>query len=392
VYLDYFGLNEAPFRITPNTDYWYRRRQARGNARRPALRHRPGRRHRQGHRRSRQRQDHAVPQAAAQLPDSVDSVYLGNPTLSPDEMLAAILADLASTRPKAAAGWLAQLCRHLLARHAEANAWWCSSRNRRACRSRPWRKSAAADQPRNRQSDKLLQIVLFGQPELECWPTRPCSPPMPSRRTTSSHGHLEAAAGDAELYPPRRCRARRQRLSSRWIWLSSRPDRGAGPAGVCRMDVAGTPGARPPTPRLPRTIIASAEAGGAVNSNSRPMSPRLARQTARLAGRSRPRHPRHSACMPLKKPSLAAVLLEGTDMRARIPQPLRVLIRHEQWTPGLDDPGGRIYQSRRSPCRPLPHMTGHDSAFTVFAHGRQNAHRSPSPEWIMMNAVETASL
>jgi type II secretory pathway predicted ATPase ExeA len=23
VYLDYFGLKEAPFRITPNTEYWY---------------------------------------------------------------------------------------------------------------------------------------------------------------------------------------------------------------------------------------------------------------------------------------------------------------------------------------------------------------------------------
>ncbi|MBU1396415.1 MAG: ATPase, partial [Gammaproteobacteria bacterium] len=23
MYFDYFGLNEAPFRITPNTEYWY---------------------------------------------------------------------------------------------------------------------------------------------------------------------------------------------------------------------------------------------------------------------------------------------------------------------------------------------------------------------------------
>jgi type II secretory pathway predicted ATPase ExeA len=103
----------------------------------------------------------------AQLPDSVDSVYLGNPTLSPDDMLAAILADLGIEAPEAGRqARLAQLNTTLLARH-EAG--------RRVVVFVEEAQGIALDNLEflrlltnlETATDKLLQIVLFGQPELD---------------------------------------------------------------------------------------------------------------------------------------------------------------------------------------------------------------------------------
>jgi type II secretory pathway predicted ATPase ExeA len=167
VYLDYFGLKESPFRITPNTDYWYAGGQ-RGEILAALL--------------------YAIGQGegiikvvgevgsgktmlcrklAAQLPDSVDSVYLGNPTLSPDDMLAAILADLGIETPEAGRqARLAQLNAALMARHAAG---------RRVVVFVEEAQGIALDNLEflrlltnlETATDKLLQIVLFGQPELD---------------------------------------------------------------------------------------------------------------------------------------------------------------------------------------------------------------------------------
>jgi type II secretory pathway predicted ATPase ExeA len=167
VYLDYFGLKEAPFRITPNTEYWYAGGQ-RGEMLAALL--------------------YAIGlgegiikvvgevgsgktmlcrKLVAQLPDSVDSVYLGNPTLSPDDMLAAILADLGIEAPEAGRqARLAQLNTTLLARH-EAG--------RRVVVFVEEAQGIALDNLEflrlltnlETATDKLLQIVLFGQPELD---------------------------------------------------------------------------------------------------------------------------------------------------------------------------------------------------------------------------------
>ena len=167
MYLDYFGLNEAPFRITPNTEYWYAGGQ-RGEMLAALL--------------------YAIGQGegiikvvgevgsgktmlcrklVAQLPDSVDSVYLGNPTLSPDDMLAAILADLGIEAPEAGRqARLAQLNTALLARH-EAG--------RRVVVFVEEAQGIALDNLEflrlltnlETATDKLLQIVLFGQPEFD---------------------------------------------------------------------------------------------------------------------------------------------------------------------------------------------------------------------------------
>src|SRR3569832_2825225 len=53
----------------------------------------------------------------AQLPDTIDSVYLGNPTLSPDDLLAAILSALGiDAAAEGRQARLAQLTAALLAR------------------------------------------------------------------------------------------------------------------------------------------------------------------------------------------------------------------------------------------------------------------------------------
>ena len=166
MYLDYFGLKEAPFRITPNTEYWYAGGQ-RGEMLAALL--------------------YAIGQGegiikvvgevgsgktmlcrklVAQLPAHVDSVYLGNPSLDPDDMLAAILADLGETPPAGRQARLAQLNSTLLARHQAG---------RRVVVFVEEAQGIALDNLEflrlltnlETATDKLLQIVLFGQPELD---------------------------------------------------------------------------------------------------------------------------------------------------------------------------------------------------------------------------------
>jgi type II secretory pathway predicted ATPase ExeA len=185
VYLDYFGLKEAPFRITPNTEYWYAGGQ-RGEMLAALL--------------------YAIGQGegiikvvgevgsgktmlcrklVAQLPDSVDSVYLGNPSLSPDDMLAAILADLGIEAPESGRqARLAQLNTTLLTRHQAG---------RRVVVFVEEAQGIALDNLEflrlltnlETATDKLLQIVLFGQPELDAQLAEPRIRQLKDRITLS---------------------------------------------------------------------------------------------------------------------------------------------------------------------------------------------------------------
>jgi type II secretory pathway predicted ATPase ExeA len=166
VYLDYFGLKEAPFRITPNTEYWYAGGQ-RGEMLAALL--------------------YAIGQGegiikvvgevgsgktmlcrklAAQLPASIDSVYLGNPTLEPDDMLAAILADLGEVPASGRQERLAQLNATLLARHEAGRrvVVFVEEAQGIALESLEFLRLLTNLET---ATDKLLQIVLFGQPELD---------------------------------------------------------------------------------------------------------------------------------------------------------------------------------------------------------------------------------
>jgi len=167
VYFDYFGLKEAPFRITPNTEYWYAGGQ-RGEML-AALQYAIG----QGEGIIKvvgevgSGKTMLCRKLVAQLPDTIDSVYLGNPTLSPDDMLAAILSDLGiDAAAEGRQARLAQLNAALLARH-EAG--------RRVVVFVEEAQGIAFDNLEflrlltnlETATDKLLQIILFGQPELD---------------------------------------------------------------------------------------------------------------------------------------------------------------------------------------------------------------------------------
>ncbi len=185
MYFDFFGLQEAPFRITPNTEYWHDGGQ-RGDVLAALL--------------------YAIGQGegivkvvgevgsgktmlcrklVAQLPDTLDSVYLGNPTLDADDMLAAILADLGVADPAASRqARLAQLNAILLERHAAGRrvvvfveeAQGIPLDNLEFLRLLTNLETA---------TDKLLQIVLFGQPELDVQLAEPRIRQLKDRITVS---------------------------------------------------------------------------------------------------------------------------------------------------------------------------------------------------------------
>jgi len=184
VYLEFFGLKEAPFRITPNTEYWHAGGQ-RGEIL-AALQYAIG----QGEGIIKvvgevgSGKTMLCRKLAAQLPDTIDSVYLGNPTLDPDDMLAAILADLGEAPADGRQARLAQLNACLLARHQAG---------RRVVVFVEEAQGIALDHLEflrlltnlETATDKLLQIVLFGQPELDAHLAEPRIRQLKDRITLS---------------------------------------------------------------------------------------------------------------------------------------------------------------------------------------------------------------
>jgi type II secretory pathway predicted ATPase ExeA len=168
VYLEFFGLTDPPFRITPNTDYWFEGGQ-RGDLLATlvyAITHGEGLIKVVGEVGSGKTMLCRMLQQ--RLPDNVDTVYLGNPTLGPDEILAAMLTDLGVTgsAPANRQIMLEQLNNALLSRHGNGRrvvafveeAQGMSLESLEFLRLLTNLETA---------SDKLLQIVLFGQPELD---------------------------------------------------------------------------------------------------------------------------------------------------------------------------------------------------------------------------------
>lgn len=184
MYLDFFGLKEAPFRITPNTEYWHAGGQ-RGEIL-AALQYAIG----QGEGIIKvvgevgSGKTMLCRKLVAQLPDTIDSVYLGNPTLDPDDMLAAILADLGEAPADGRQARLAQLNACLLTRHQAG---------RRVVVFVEEAQGIALDHLEflrlltnlETATDKLLQIVLFGQPELDAHLAEPRIRQLKDRITLS---------------------------------------------------------------------------------------------------------------------------------------------------------------------------------------------------------------
>lgn len=168
MYLDFFGLKAAPFRITPDTDFWFPGAQ-RGeilDALVYALNHGEGLIKVVGEVGSGKTM--LLRMLLTRLPATVDSLYLANPTLSPDEILGALLTDLGAAPISGSSrqAMLEQLNRLLLDKHlqgrrtvvlveeAQGMALECLEFLRLLTNLETAR-------------DKLLQIILFGQPELD---------------------------------------------------------------------------------------------------------------------------------------------------------------------------------------------------------------------------------
>jgi MSHA biogenesis protein MshM len=168
MYLEFFGLKDAPFRITPDTDFWFPGAQ-RGeilDALIYALDHGEGLIKVVGEVGSGKTM--LLRMLLTCLPDTVDSLYLANPTLSPDETLSALLAELGAPTEAGASRqvMLDQLNKLLLDKHRQGRRVVAFVEEAQAMSLESLEFLRLLTNLETTR-DKLLQIVLFGQPELD---------------------------------------------------------------------------------------------------------------------------------------------------------------------------------------------------------------------------------
>ncbi|MSQ72059.1 MAG: AAA family ATPase [Betaproteobacteria bacterium] len=168
MYYNHFGLNEPPFRITPHTDFFFSgaNRGATLDALIYAILHDEGIVKVSGEVGSGKTMLCRV--LMERLPESVETIYLANPSLSRDEILYAISEELGidldvggrTTR------LLRALQNHLIQRFAEGRRVVVLIDEAHAM---PRESLEEIRLLSNLESDrhKLLQIVMFGQPELD---------------------------------------------------------------------------------------------------------------------------------------------------------------------------------------------------------------------------------
>ena len=168
MYYSHFGLTQPPFRITPNTEFFYG-----GGNRGPIL----------------EALIYAISQGEgiikvtgevgsgktmlcsmmqARLPANVESVYLANPSVSPAEILQAIALELHLKPPRDAGHFevMQMLNTHLLERHAAGRQVVIFVEESQSMPIATLEEIRLLSNLETAHS-KLLQIVLFGQPELE---------------------------------------------------------------------------------------------------------------------------------------------------------------------------------------------------------------------------------
>ncbi|TVT77734.1 MAG: AAA family ATPase [Denitromonas halophila] len=167
MYLDHYGLREAPFRLTPLTDFFFTgaQRGATVDALVYAVLH-----------------DEGIVKVSGEvgagktmvcrvlierLPDTVDTVYLANPSLAPDDLLIAIATELGlSLGSERSGAVLGAVQEDLVRRHADGRRVVVLIDEAHAM------PAASLEQIRllsNLETGrhKLMQLVLFGQPELD---------------------------------------------------------------------------------------------------------------------------------------------------------------------------------------------------------------------------------
>ena len=168
MYYEHFGLNQAPFRITPNTDFFFS-----GGNRGPilealiyAVTHGEGIVKVSGEVGSGKTM--LCNMLMARLPANVETVYIANPNVAPDEILHAIAFDLQlGTAPQATRlEVMRALQDYLLKRHAEGKRVVVFVEESQGMPLATLEEIRLLSNLETR-NDKLLQIVLFGQPELD---------------------------------------------------------------------------------------------------------------------------------------------------------------------------------------------------------------------------------
>lgn len=168
MYYEHFGLTQPPFKITPNTDFFFG-----GGNRGPIL----------------EALIYAITQGEGivkvtgevgsgktmlcsmlqtRLPENVETIYLANPSVSPEEILHAIAFELQlqNTRDESRLAVMHAIQDYLLQRHAEGKRVVLFIEESQSMPI-PTLEEIRLLSNLETKSDKLLQIVLFGQPELD---------------------------------------------------------------------------------------------------------------------------------------------------------------------------------------------------------------------------------
>ena len=166
MYLDHFGLGEAPFRITPHTDFFFEgaNRGATLEALLYAITHDEGIVKVSGEVGSGKTMLCRV--LMERLPENVETLFLANPSLSRDEILFTLAdelkVDLATNRVSAV---MRALQEHLIERYAQGRQVVVLIDEAHAMPAETLEEIRLLSNLESNRH-KLLQIVLFGQPEL----------------------------------------------------------------------------------------------------------------------------------------------------------------------------------------------------------------------------------
>ena len=168
MYYPHFGLKEPPFKITPNTDFFFSggNRGAILDALVYAIVNGEGIIKVVGEVGSGKTMLCRMLQTI--LPEKIESIYLANPSVAPEDVLHAIAFELQLKLPKNADRLkvMQELQAYLLSRHAEGRQVVIFVEEAQGMPLATLEEIRLLSNLETKQ-DKLLQIVLFGQPELD---------------------------------------------------------------------------------------------------------------------------------------------------------------------------------------------------------------------------------
>jgi type II secretory pathway predicted ATPase ExeA len=188
LYYPHFGLKEPPFKITPNTDFFFSggNRGAVLDALVYAITSGEGIVKVVGEVGSGKTMLCRMLQTI--LPEKIESIYLANPSVAPEDVLHAIAFELQLKLPKNADRLkvMQTLQAHLLNRHAEGKQVVIFVEEAQGMPLATLEEIRLLSNLETKQ-DKLLQIVLFGQPELDGNLNQPHIRQLRERITHSFH-------------------------------------------------------------------------------------------------------------------------------------------------------------------------------------------------------------